>query len=217
MSGSKYYKATRMDGTDFYSGTVDYAAALRTGTAIEHKVRDSFVGGASMYLSVSTSATDCTGFRWPCRLFEVEPHNEWTPEAESLPNKRATLSLRVVAEIAATLALGPQSAQLVDLFEKARNLTAQQVNDLSTAELAARSVAELAARSAARLVAESAARLAAESAARSAAEEAAGSAARSAARTAMALCVRDLITPEQYDILAGPWVSVMGDIVEATS
>lgn len=35
-----YYKATRPDGTDFRTGTIDYAAALRTGEIIRHLLRD---------------------------------------------------------------------------------------------------------------------------------------------------------------------------------
>ena len=31
---SSYYKATRPDGTDFYTGTVDYGAALASGDTI---------------------------------------------------------------------------------------------------------------------------------------------------------------------------------------
>ena len=55
-------------------------------------------------------------------------------------------------------------------------------------------------------------------AARYAARDAAGYAARDAARdaagyaaayAALVLVVRDLITPEQFDLLFGPWASVM--------
>ena len=49
-------------------------------------------------------------------------------------------------------------------------------------------------------------------AARSAARSAAWCAARDAAADAVvALVVRDLITPEQFDVLYGPWASVMED------
>jgi hypothetical protein len=50
---------------------------------------------------------------------------------------------------------------------------------------------------------------AARNAARDAAWDAAGYAARDAAG---ALVVRDLVAPEQFDILTAPWVSVMGEI-----
>jgi hypothetical protein len=36
-------------------------------------------------------------------------------------------------------------------------------------------------------------------------------AARDAAWAAVAHCVRDLITPEQFDLIAGPWNSVIAD------
>ena len=68
-----YYKATRPDGTDFYSGDIDYGAALLSGEVVRHpkakKVRDA----PATYLSVSVEPADCTGFSWPCRLFRVEP------------------------------------------------------------------------------------------------------------------------------------------------
>ena len=70
MSRRTYYKATRMDGRDFRTGTVDYAAALTTGVPVMHPDPD-LKADASRYLSVATVPTDCTGFSWPCRLFAV--------------------------------------------------------------------------------------------------------------------------------------------------
>ena len=233
---TKRYKATRPDGTDFYSGTVDYAAALASGETITHTDRryKGWPNGhphrdAGYYLSVATVPTDCTGFSWPCRLFEVETVDEWTPGAEGLPNKRATLSLRVVAELDASAALGPQGPLLVKLFEQARNVTPEQLRALGAAGGAAwdaardaaggaaRDAAGGAARDAARDAAGGAARDAAWDAARGAARDAAGGAAWDAARdaawdAAWALVVRDLITAEQYETLAGPWISVMGEL-----
>ena len=62
-----------------------------------------------------------------------------------------------------------------------------------------------------------AARDAAWDAARDAARGAARGAALATARdavwiAALALVVRDLITPKQFDTLYGPWASVMGDV-----
>ena len=109
-----YYKATRLDGTDFYTGTIDYAKALVEGNAIEHPGPDA-TAGAQGYLSVATTPTDCTGMRWPCRLFEVEPENPWrTPDFK---NKRACFSLNVVRELPSHLTLGPQGEQLESLFK----------------------------------------------------------------------------------------------------
>jgi hypothetical protein len=100
-----YYKATRPDGTDFYTGKVDYAAALASGEVIRHpgeRVKDD----AATYLSVSIAAADCTGAQWPCRLFRVEPVGRAT-KASDLPNKRCVSALRVVQELPAHLSLGP--------------------------------------------------------------------------------------------------------------
>src|SRR5664279_3489876 len=142
-----YYKATRVDGTDFNTGTVDYGAAFASGDVLRHPLwasvdRRKRDQDASKYLSVSTTATDCTGMSWPCRLFEVEPVGaSWTPDAGSLPNKRAVYALRVIREVDATLALGPQGAQLVSLINQASALTETQARRLSALTSAARSAA----------------------------------------------------------------------------
>ena len=89
---SAYYKATRPDGTDFYTGTIDYAAALATGDVIRHPGKQTWDLPES-YLSVSVEPADCTGFEWPCRLFRVEPVGpvlvEGKRKLQASPNKRA--------------------------------------------------------------------------------------------------------------------------------
>jgi hypothetical protein len=135
-----HYKATRLDGTDFFTGRIDYGAALRDGTVIAHPVpgRDDAKG----YISTSTSPTDCTGMRWPCRLFIVEPVGAvWTPEPGELPNKRAVHALLVVEERPAHEALGPQGKHVVALIERARSLSADEAERLAAAWAAARSAA----------------------------------------------------------------------------
>lgn len=132
-----YYKATRPDGRDFHTGAVDYAAALASGETLRHPAkvdgRRNYDDPAD-YFSVATVPTDCTGMRWPCRLFVVEPVGRvWTPNPEDLPNKRACRALKVVAEVAAVEALGPQGAQLVELIEQAARLTLTQARDLDAA------------------------------------------------------------------------------------
>ena len=112
------YKATRPDGRDFYSGTVDYAAALLDGTVVEHPAFDR-KGGAAGYLSVSVSAADCTGFRWPCRLFVVEPVGLAFRVGDDLPNKRAVRALRVVEERPAWEAFGPNGEAVVAVIDRA--------------------------------------------------------------------------------------------------
>ena len=201
-----YYKATTPNGTDFWGGTFDYAAALETGEIIEHRatmIRDD----PSTYLSVSIHPTNCTGMRWPCRLFRVEPVGR-TLTASINDSKRACSALRVVEELPAHQALGPQGEQVAALIERARALTADEVGGLS----AARDAAWAAAWGAAWDAAWGAARAAAQDAAWDAARDAAWAAAWGAARDAiLAVLARDLISPEQFDVLYGPWREVIGD------
>jgi hypothetical protein len=195
-----YFKACRPDGTDFRTGTIDYL----TGDTIAHPDYRKGVDAAH-YLSVSTSAADCTGFAWPARLLEVEAVGEvTTPHPSNLPNKRAVKAVRVVRVLPAWQLFGPNGEQVVALIEQAKTLTPEQSRALVAAWAAAWDAARAAAWDTAWAAARDAARAAARDAARAAVWDAAWAAAR-------ALVVRDLITPEQFDLLAGPWVSVMGD------
>ena len=177
-----YYKATKPDGTDFYTGTINYAAALESGEVLRHpgkRVKDE----PSTYFSVSVAPADCTGFQWPCRLFRVKPAGR-TIKATDLPNKRAVSALRVVEELPAWQAFGPNGEAVAAHIERCKTLTADEVQKLTAAWDAAWDAAM--------------------AAAMAATWDAAGTA-------AWALVVRDLITPEQFDVLYGPWASVMGE------
>lgn len=203
-----YYKATRPDGTDFHTGTVNYAGALASGETIRHpaeRVKDR----PGTYLSVSIAPADCTGAQWPCRLFRVKPVGR-ALKASDLPNKRACSALRVAEELPAWLTLGPNGQQVAALIEQARGTTPEQATRLRAAWRPVRS-AQLArsrvgksAQDAAGGAARNAAWIAAWGAARNAAGDAAGG-------VAWAYVTRDLITPEQFQLLAGPWISVMGE------
>jgi hypothetical protein len=185
-SGSTpYYKATRPDGLDFRTGTIDYGAALLSGEAVRHPAAKRVRDDASTYLSVSVSEADCTGMSWPCRLFRVEPVGR-VSKASDLPSKRCASALRVVEELPAWRALGPNGEQVARFIESCRSVTREQAEGMARAWDAAWD------------------------AARAAARDAAWDAAR-------ALIVRDLITPEQFDLLTGPWRSVMGATWEAAS
>ncbi|AGY47119.1 hypothetical protein CN1A_10 [Clavibacter phage CN1A] len=220
---TRYYKAVRPDGTDFYSGKVNYLA----GDTIKHpSPGDVGSSGAFGYLSISVSPTDCTGFTWPARLLEVEPIGEsWTPHAGDLPNKRAAHEIRVLRELPAYELLGPQGAEFAALLERFTTLTADDCDKLAAARAAARSDAWGAARDAARDAAWGAARPAAWDAAWDAVLPAARAVARAAARpdawdaawavvreVAWALFARDLLDTEQYDLLTGPWRRSIGPI-----
>ena len=121
-----YYKAVRPDGTDFYSGRVLWD---RVGEIVEHPDPGSLGGeDARGYLSVSVSPTDCTGMRWPCRLLVVEQVEEvpvWEPTL-SLPSKRASHAWRVVRELPAYEALGPNVVEIVAFLDLLPTLTRAQ-------------------------------------------------------------------------------------------
>ena len=189
-----YYKAVRPDGTDFYSGRVLWD---RVGEIVEHPAPGSpGEYGAKGYLSVSVSPADCTGMKWPCRLFEVEPvrgNPVWEP-SPSLPSKRASHAWRVVGELPAHEALGPNGAEVAAFLDLLPTLTSTQWS-------AVRDVAWVASRVAAR----DAAWDAAWDASREAAWDVAWVASRVAAGdAAWALVVRDLITTKQFDTLTAP-------------
>src|SRR5690606_10868549 len=110
-----YYKATRLDGTDFRTGTVKYEVGGRT-THPTSKRRTN--ADPSTYLSVSTVPTDCTGFEWPCRLFLVKGVGR-EMKATRLPNKRAFLAVDVIEELPAHMVFGPQGEHVVRLIDRA--------------------------------------------------------------------------------------------------
>ena len=217
-----YYKAIRPDGTDWFTGMLRWlpedGIIPEGGWLVKHPdpgpVGD---GDAAGYLSVATAPTDCTGMAWPTRLLRVEPAGEvWTPSPKGLPNKRAAHAWRVEEERPAHEALGPQVSEVAALIEKAQVLTPDQLDTMDAAWEAARNAARNATWEAARDAARDAARNAAWVAARSAARKAVRMAAWDASwgavlATVLAVLVRDLITPKQYDTLTGPWRSVMGD------
>jgi len=198
------YKATRPDGTDFYSGEVDYAAALRSGETLRHpeKFRRN---DPETYFSVATSPTDCTGMNWPCRLFVVELVGR-AFRNDSLPNKRCCKALRVIEERPAHEALGPQGPEVVVLLKRCETLTREEVQGLHAAWAAARDAAGAAAWAAARNAASTTGRDAAWAAAMCAAKGAGKDATRAAARAAArAVVVQDLISQEHFNTLYGPW------------
>ena len=176
-----YYKATRLDGRDFRTGTIDYAAALVSGEVIRHPVKRKVRNDAETYLSVSIAPADCTGFWWPCRLFRVEPVGRVTT-ADDRPNKRCVSALRVVEELPAWQALGSNGEAVAAFIDRRRTMTPEQDRKLAAAWDAAGAAAWDAT---------------------DAAWDAAGAAAGAAA---VAATVRDLITPEQYAILVRPFV-----------
>ena len=206
-----YYKAIRPDGTDFYTGTVQWAPESgdipAEGIVVTHPTSTKWEFGHKTHLCASTSPTGCTGFKWPCRLLEVEPVAE-VHEHEGC--KVSALSWRVVRELPAMQALGPQGAAVAALIDGLRRLDAEALARLADA----RDAAWYAARDAAWDAAWYAARDAARDVARDAAWDAARDAAWYAAArdAAVALVIWDLIAPAHWDALTAPIRTALPDL-----
>lgn len=212
---STYFKAVRPNGTDFHTGTIDYAAAMG-GEPVTLREVPGPRCCTSDVLHASTVPTETLiGGSWPCRLFEVTG----TPVAEKV-YQRGFFSLTVVREVDARQALGPQGEQVAALIDRAGKLTVGEAEKLAAAWDAAVPAAVpgdgVWVVLDARVVAWDAALVAARYAARDSDRNAARVAARDAAvweaarDAALALVVRDLISKEHYDMLTGPWAQVIG-------
>jgi hypothetical protein len=221
-----YWKATRTDGTDFYTGTVDYAAALASGEPLPELSGDVGFPGPGWY-HLATVPTECVGMSWPCRLFEVGPADDLGDHRPRGAYKVGATSVRVLREIDAHVALGPQGVQVAAFIEKSATLTADDVRRLGAAWdtiWGATPGATWDTIWGAAWDATRATRGAAWGAAREAAWEAAwGAATRDAAWSAAwgvarGLLLRDLIGQRPgwdqgaYDLLTGPWRDAIGPI-----
>ena len=226
-----FYKCTRPDGTDFYTGTVDYAAALASGEPLPELPGDVAFPGPGWY-HLATVPTECVGMGWPCRLFEVQPVGSVHTDTDH-PHKIGTTSVRVLREVDAHLALGPQGEQVAALIGRCRSLTGDELDRLYAARDAVRVAARVAARVATWDAARVAVRVAAQDAVWDTVRVAAWDAARVAAQdavwdtvaawdavrdAALGLLCRDLIGQHPgwdqgaYDRLTGPWRDVIGPI-----
>ena len=207
-----YYKAVRADGTDFHTGTVRWVPEQgeipAEGIIVTHPTSTVWREDHSTHLCASVAPADCTGFEWPCRLLEVEPVDEVYSHVR---NKRSALAWRVVRELPATQAFGPQGEAVAALLDGLWRLSAAQ---LAAGDAALGAFLHVA-RDAARIAALDFGRNAAQDAAWDAAQDATGPGAWSgpwgAAQpldavgdTTDALVVWDILTPEQRDILTAP-------------
>ena len=199
------WKATQTDGTDFYTGEVDYGAALDSGEPLPVLPGTGEFPGPGWY-HLATVPTDCVGMTWPCRLFEVEPADELGDERPRHLNKVGSTSVRVLREVPAHMALGPQGEHVAALIDRARRIDRGAAAWVAARE-AAGDAAWVDARAAAWDDAWGDARVTAVDAAwvAAAALDAAGVA-------AAALVVRDLTSAAHYDVLTGPWRSAIGPI-----
>lgn len=122
-----YFKAIRPDGASFHDPSFMWATEVGGVTYHPTHGRSGNTSTAAGYLSVSTTATDCTGMRWPCRLLEVEPVGDlFTPDPGGLPNKRAGLVFRTVRELPAHEVFGPSGEHVVALIERCSRLTPEE-------------------------------------------------------------------------------------------
>ena len=232
-----YYKAVRPDGTSFYDGTFRWLPdgwqsgdPVPADLVVEHPDYSPTDSCASRYLSAATVATDCTGMSWPCVLLEVEPVGSVRqPDPRGLPHKAVAPAWRVIRELPATDALGPQGVEVSALIDRCRHLTGDDLERLGaagytagyTAGYATRATGRAAAWDAAGYTAGYATRVAARYATRDAAWDAAGYTAWDATRVAAeyatrdavgALVVRDVISRKHYDALTLPWRDAIGPI-----
>ena len=191
-----YYKATRMDGTDFKTGKINY-----TRQPLPEMSGEGEFPGAG-WLHLATTPTECVMASWPCRLFEIEPAKGATIfKSAEHPNKIGVSKANVIREIDSSLFFGPQGFAIVALIERAKKLNREDIEKLYAAWDAAGYAARCAARDAAW----------------DAAGYAADAAGYAAGYAACALVSRDLIgkgkfTQEQYDVLTIPWRQVIGKI-----
>ena len=202
-----YYKAVRPNGTSFHNGIFRWLSESGPveGHTVTHPTARAIGEYASSYLSVSVTPTDCTGMEWPCRLLEVEPVDGYevtAPHPATMPSKRASVAWRIVRELTATDALGPQGVQVAALIERVGRLTAADDMRLYDAWCAAMYTEGKAAWDAAIDAERSAAWVAVRDAAIGATLDDA----------ALALLARDIISTEHYDALTMPWRTAIGPI-----
>ena len=146
-----FYKLTRSDGRDFWSGRIDYACAYRTGEVLWHPLHGKTAldhENDASYFSVATAPSATLGnFIYdpktpnlvpPCRLFEVEPVGEESAiERLGGHEWRALQALRVTKEHPAELVLGPNHKAVVTFYS---TLKALSVTDLKLLALTQRVV-----------------------------------------------------------------------------
>jgi hypothetical protein len=205
-----FYKATRPDGTDFYSGTILYKVGRRVRPA--KYVGPRKICGPGLLHASTIPAMSLVGGSWPCRLFEVTGR----PVAglnSKYPYKAGFLQLRVEQEIPSHLSLGPNGEAVIRLLDRAKILETEEIYRLTAASYAAGGKARRAAWDAARRASRRAAWNAASYAARNAASYAARNAASYAVRdAAWALVVRDLLPEKHFTTLTHVWVEATESI-----
>ena len=92
------WKATRLNGTDFHTGTVDYATALASGRTVTTS------RGPGDLTFLAQAGTTCNhphrgvwACHWPCRLFEVEPTDDLARDRPATSAQVGATAVRVLA------------------------------------------------------------------------------------------------------------------------
>ena len=156
-----FYKAVRPNGASFYDPDFRWLPEgwvsgdpIPADWVVKHpnpgrRIGEGSEARASEYLSITTVPTDCMGFRWPCVLLEVEAVGRACLDDGYL-NKRRVRAARVIRELPAHEAFGPQGREVVSILERTGRLTAKEVERFPAARNAAWGAARNAAWDAAR-------------------------------------------------------------------
>jgi hypothetical protein len=131
MATLTFYKATRPDGTSFYDGTTKW----QVGHIVRHPAPDLSLGLCSagvLHISDAPGETLVGGY-WPCRLFEVEPRSWPLLDNGAGSHKYGCTEVKVVRELPAWQALGPNGEAVAALIKRCRTLTKGEAKQLSAA------------------------------------------------------------------------------------
>lgn len=213
-----YFKAVRPDGTDFYTGTVDYASLCGTGASLPAKpvVLNPECCSPDVYHASTVKEGTLIGDLWPCRLFEVEGE----PVAEE-GSKRGFFTLKVIRELPAHEVFGPHGEEILAFAERVGRLTtddAVRLAALNRERDADRFIARQTGWESGPYHSRGAAWMVIRGAIRNAAWDEGQPFARKTVWgeawgviwcAATALEMRDFISSESFDALYGPWASVM--------
>ena len=168
------YKATRPGGTSFWDGRTRW----EVGGTVRVPGHAKRLCAAGVLHWADAPGEALSGGHWPCRLFAVSG----TVVARH-GHKLGSHSLRVLEELPAWQALGPNGQEVAALIDRAARLTIDEARGLAAAWDAAWDAAWTAARTAAL---------------------------NAASDAEQALVVRDLISAHDFELLYRPWQEVMG-------
>lgn len=132
-----YYKATKPDGTSFYDSAYNWKVGRIT--RLEGAKRSELCAPGILHASKAPGES-LVGGSWPCRLFVVEPRDK-VIESTRHQHKVGAHAWKVVEELPAWQALGPNGDEVVKIINRAKTLTHDEVWRLRAAWDAARGAA----------------------------------------------------------------------------